>query len=373
MISIIITAYNAEKTIERCLNSILDTKYNDYEIILVNDGSTDNTESVIQLFASEKIKYFSKENTGVADSRNFGIEKAKGEYITFVDSDDYVDNNYFEDLDKYIQNDVDIIKRKGIIVSTKDVKPKIEDTNSKNKQKIEGISLNDKQKVGGIALKTEQKIEGATFDITTGEEAFNKLCFTDKFLDTLWSYVIKKSLFTDNNLFFENGKYHEDFGLLPLLILRANEVTSLNDYVYYYVQTDGSIMRENNIDKTIKKAKDALWHYDNILKTIETYNLSKFTQENVKIYLTNAILLKVNEFKILKKSKSKQKSESVDGIDNFEDDEIQTLKRQYLKAQNWYIKELKKRKIYKNIKVRNIKQLIKKIVLFINIKWYGNI
>ena len=307
MISIIITAYNAEKTIEKCLNSILDTQYNDYEIILVNDGSIDNTEKIIELFASDKIKYYKKENTGVADSRNFGIDKAKGDYITFVDSDDYVSSNYFEEIDKYINEGVDIIKRKGIIVKG-------------NK---------------------EQKIKGATFEVTTGEDDFNKLCFTDIYLDTLWSYIIKKSLFIDNNLYFEKDRFHEDFGLLPLLILKANKMVSLDNYVYYYVQTDNSIMREKNIDKTIKKAKDALYHYDNILETIESYNLSKFTKENVRIYCTNAILLKVNE---------------LNG-----------------KWQNWYIKELKKRKVYKNIRVRNIKQLIKKILLFLDIKFYSKI
>ena len=307
MISIIITAYNAEKTIEKCLNSILDTQYNDYEIILVNDGSTDNTEKIIELFASDKIKYYKKENTGVADSRNFGIDKAKGDYITFVDSDDYVSSNYFEGIDKYINEGIDIIKRKGIIV--KDNK--------------------------------EEKIKGDTFDITTGEDAFNKLCFTDIYLDTLWSYIIKKSLFIDNNLYFGKDRFHEDFGLLPLLILKANKIVSLDNYVYYYVQTDNSIMRENNIDKTIKKAKDALYHYDNILKTIENYNLSNFTKENVRIYCTNAILLKVKELKG--------------------------------KEQKWYIRELKNRKVYKNIKVRNIKQLIKKGFLFINIKLYSKL
>ena len=307
MISIIITAYNAEKTIEKCLNSILDTQYNDYEIILINDGSIDNTEKIIELFASDKIKYYKKTNTGVADSRNFGIEKAKGDYITFVDSDDYVSSNYFEGIDKYINEGVDIIKRKGIIVK-------------ENK---------------------EEKIKGAIFDETTGEDAFNKLCFTDIYLDTLWSYIIKKNLFIDNNLYFEKDRFHEDFGLLPLLILKANKMVSLDNYVYYYVQTDKSIMREKNMDKTIKKAKDALYHYDNILETIESYNLSKFTKENVRIYCTNAILLKVNE---------------LNG-----------------KEQKWYIQELKNRKVYRNIKVRNIKQLIKKILLLINIKLYSKL
>lgn len=338
MISIIITAYNAERTIERCLNSILDTKYNDYEIILINDGSTDNTEEVIQLFATDKIKYFSKPNTGVADSRNFGIEKANGDYITFVDSDDYVASNYFENVDKYMAQGVDLIKRKGVIIKD-------------NAEIIE-------------------KIEGATFELTTGEDAFNKLCFTDKYLDTLWSYIIKKSLFTDNNFKFETGRYHEDFGLLPLIILKSNKVVSTNDYVYYYVQSENSIMREQNLSKTIKKAKDALYHYDNILSTIENYNLSQFTKENVRIYCTNAILLKVSEFEVNKIINEKKKPYN-DNEQNIEDKlESESKNEQYLKAQKWYLDELKKRKIYKNIKARNLKQLIKKFLLFINIKIY---
>ena len=306
MISIIITAYNAEKTIERCINSILENEYNDYEIIVINDGSSDKTEKVIELFASDKIKYFSKKNTGVADSRNFGIEKAKGEYITFVDSDDYVSNNYFENLDKYLKQGIDIIKRKATII------------NEKNNEKT--------------------KIEGPVFDEITGEQAFNELCFKDIYLDTLWSYIIKKSLFTENNLYFEPNKYHEDFGLLPLVILKAKSVVSTNDYVYYYVQTDGSIMRDSDDAKTIKKSKDVLYHYDNIIEQTEKYDISRKTKENVRIYCTNAILLKVKELKG--------------------------------KAQNDFIKELKKRKIYKNIKARNLKQLIKKILLFVNIKLY---
>ena len=306
MLSIIITAYNAEKTIERCINSILENEYNDYEIIVINDGSSDKTEKVIELFASDKIKYFSKKNTGVADSRNFGIEKAKGEYITFVDSDDYMSNNYFENLDKYLKQGIDIIKRKATII------------NEKNDEKT--------------------KIEGPVFDEITGEQAFNELCFKDIYLDTLWSYIIKKSLFTENNLYFEPNKYHEDFGLLPLVILKAKSVVSTNDYVYYYVQTDGSIMRDSDDAKTIKKSKDVLYHYDNIIEQTEKYDISKETKENVRIYCTNAILLKVKELKG--------------------------------KAQNDFIKELKKRKIYKNIKARNLKQLIKKILLFVNIKLY---
>ena len=304
MISVIINAYNSEKTIEKCINSILNNAYEDYEIIVVNDGSTDKTEEIVELFASNKIRYYSKKNTGIADSRNFGIEKAKGEYITFVDSDDYVSNKYFEGLSKYLNEGIDIIKRKATIVK-------------ENK---------------------EEKIQGPVFDKCTGEEAFNKLCFNDKYIETLWSYIIKKNLIEENNFRFTPNYFHEDFELLLLIIIKAKTMVSLDDYVYYYMQTENSIMRENNLEKTIKKSKDVLYHYDNILKEIEKYNLDKITKDNVKIHCTNTLLLKTRE---------------LEG-----------------KAKKEYIQELKKRKIYKNIKVRNLKQLIKKIILFINIKWY---
>ena len=85
-ISIIIPVYNTEKTLKRCLNSILDQKYEDYEIILVNDGSKDNSEKVILEYKekSDKIKYFFKQNSGVADTRNLGIEKAEGDIFIFL-------------------------------------------------------------------------------------------------------------------------------------------------------------------------------------------------------------------------------------------------------------------------------------------------
>ena len=182
-------------------------------------------------------------------------------------------------------------------------------------------------------------------------------------------------MFTELNFKFEKGRYHEDFGLLPLLILKANKVVSLPDYVYYYVQSENSIMREQDLSKTIKKAQDALYHYDNILSTIETYNLSEVTKENVGIYLTNAILLKIKEFDLTSTNfneKSKMNKDDVEDTANSIEDKIEkeSLKEQYKKAENWYIKELKKRKIYKNIKARNLKQLIKKIILFTNIKLY---
>jgi len=92
-VSIIMPAYNAENTIKNTIESILNQNYDNYEIIVVDDGSTDNTQNIVKNIDNSKIKYFKLEtNKGVSNARNFGIEKATGNYIMFIDSDDlYLD------------------------------------------------------------------------------------------------------------------------------------------------------------------------------------------------------------------------------------------------------------------------------------------
>ena len=99
--SIIIPVYNAETTIRRCLDSFTNQRFSDYEILLINDGSTDNSDAICREYAdvNSKICYLSKENGGVSSARNLGLEQAKGEYALFVDSDDYVSEDYFDVID----------------------------------------------------------------------------------------------------------------------------------------------------------------------------------------------------------------------------------------------------------------------------------
>ena len=99
-ISIIIPAYNCEKYIERCVKSILCQTYHNLEIIVINDGSKDNTIKVLKKLGNEdnRIVVINKENTGVSDTRNLGLEKATGDYIGFVDSDDYIEKNMYENM-----------------------------------------------------------------------------------------------------------------------------------------------------------------------------------------------------------------------------------------------------------------------------------
>ena len=109
-ISVIVPIYNVEKYIKRCLDSILMQKYQNLELILINDGSTDNVEEIIKTYIEKYpniIKYIKKENTGLSDTRNTGMEIATGDYIMFVDSDDYISQNLLNNLKPYMNKNID--------------------------------------------------------------------------------------------------------------------------------------------------------------------------------------------------------------------------------------------------------------------------
>ena len=307
-VSIIVPVYNAGIKLERCLESLVNQTEKDIEIIVINDGSTDDSEQIINKYVekySEYIKFYSKKNEGVAKTRNFGIEKATADYVFFVDADDYIDTDTIKKIKPYMDDDIDIIKFKLQRVNEQD--------------------------------EILEKVDGPTFAKTSGQKAFDTLFSEDVLIDSPCVYVMKKELFIQNNFKFKET-YHEGFGLIPLILLKAKSFVSLPEYLYYYVQADNSITRNNDYEKTLKRVEDVIKHYDNAIIEINKMNLNKRTDENAKIYYTNALILKMYELK--------------------EEDK------------NKYLAELKKRKLYKNIKARNLKQLIKKIILKYDINFY---
>lgn len=308
-LSIIIPVFNAENTLKRCLDSVLQQKDDELEIVVINDGSKDLSDEIMQEYKlryPEIISYYKKQNTGVADTRNYGIEKAKGKYIMFLDSDDYIDIQLYNIIKQYIERDIELIKFK-----------------------LQRVDENN---------NIIEKVTGPIFEKTTGEEGFKYLYASDVLLDSPCVYVMKKDIFIRNKLLFNVGTEHEDFGLIPFVIVLARSMISIDFYGYQYVQSNGSITRNNDYNKTKKKAYDALKQYDEALIKIEKYNINKNTADYLKIYYTNAILLKT---------------------ETLED-----------KDQKQYINEIKKRRMIKNIKSSNIKQLLRKIILLLSIKQY---
>lgn len=103
-LSVVIPVYNCERYIENCLNSILVNNDDDYELIIVNDGSNDNTREIIENISDRRIKLYNNENHGVSYSRNFGLTKSSGEYVMFVDADDYLSNDWHEKVFNNLKN-----------------------------------------------------------------------------------------------------------------------------------------------------------------------------------------------------------------------------------------------------------------------------
>lgn len=299
MVSFIIPAFNASKTIKRAINSILNQNVQDldFEIIIVDDGSDDDLRKVINEYSTSDLKYiryYKKENEGVAEARNFGVKKAKGDYIIFVDSDDYVSRKLLKDIKKYIKKGYDLIKWSAIIVD-------------ENDEKLEEPEENELVSV-------------------SGEEGFNLLYGTDKLMVCLWNYAIKKDIMLE----FTKGEFHEDFEIMPLIILKAEKMIITDKKEYFYVQSKNSIMRNNDKKKEKKKLQDMLKHYDSLIKKSSEMDIADYTKENVAIFATYALITVVND---------------IEG-----------------KNKEYYLSEIKKRKVYKNIKVRGIKSLIKRIL-----------
>ena len=202
-ISVIIPVYNTEKYIEKCLESLAKQTMQDFEVIVVNDGSTDNSKSIIKEYMKNSelnIKYLEKENGGLASARNYGVERALGKYISFLDSDDYLDESLFSELEKYMDKDIDLIKFKMKTVNE------------------EGKIL--------------EKLDGPVFDVCTGEEGYKKLCTTDKYMDPACIYLYRKEFFMENNFKYKL-RYHEDFGLTSLIIIQAKTFVSTNTRILF--------------------------------------------------------------------------------------------------------------------------------------------
>src|SRR5574344_584945 len=243
-VSIIVPVYNVEKHIEKCLQSLVNQTMNDIEIIIVNDGTIDNSEEIINKYIekySDIIKYYKKENTGLSDTRYYAVTKAKGQYIMFVESDDYIDTMLLENLEDYMKRNVDLIKFKINIVN-------------ENKEII-------------------NKIEGPVFEEISGEEAFQRMSTSDVMLEVACIYLYRRDFFINNKFKFAINMYHEDFGLIPLVIVKAKSVISTEIYGYYYMQTDNSITRNQDYSKKVKRANDVLTHYENMVKEIERCNI----------------------------------------------------------------------------------------------------
>ena len=217
LISIIVPVYNVEEYLKQCLDSILEQTFSDYEVILVNDGSTDNSGLICQEYAEKdsRIRYFEKENGGLSDARNYGIEQAQGEYLTFVDSDDFLDKMHLNVLyTALVSNNVDI----------------------------------------SIVNYANYQTSNATFYLHTFGEYYEKNYSSEELLDnlailerndlsfsTIWGKLYKRSVFSF--LRFPKGVIGEDVALIYKIYTQVDKIVYAHKDTYIYRENDSGITK----------------------------------------------------------------------------------------------------------------------------------
>lgn len=256
--SIIIPVYNVERYIKRCLDSVFNQSYKDFEVIVVNDGTKDNSMAIVENY---DVKVINQKNQGLSVARNTGVKKAKGEYIIFLDSDDYIENDLLKNINESLDNNPDLVR-----FQIQEVFENTDDVHVYNEEGFTGCK---------------------------GVEAFSKIC-KYHYVENAWAYAIKRKYYEDNKFQFAPGTIHEDYGLIPLIIIKANIVNSISYVGYNYVQRSGSIMSQKDYEKTKKKVDDFYNHYLYLIKEIDKTNLDS---KMFKSFISNSLILKICELK----------------------------------------------------------------------------
>lgn len=216
LISVIVPIYNVEKYLDRCVKSIVEQTYDNIEIILVDDGATDNSGVIADLWGTrdERILVYHKKNGGLSDARNYGTKKSKGKYICYIDSDDYVSEKFVECLYKTLINSTADIACVGLQEFTDKIDPKVEDYSPE---------------------KTE---------VFGREEAISYLYGSEKYQNYAWNKIYLKDLFDDVE--YPMGRKMEDLGTTYLLFDKCNKVSYNPAKLYYYYQREDSILHQVN-------------------------------------------------------------------------------------------------------------------------------
>jgi len=227
-VSVIVPVWGVEKYIDKCLKSLVNQTLDDIEIIIVNDESPDNSQKIIDDYKKKypnKIVSLKQKNAGQGAARNYGLKYAKGEYIGYVDSDDYIELNMFEKMyNKAVEEKLDLV-----ICCYKNI-----------------FEKNNKEKIEKLFQKTEDDITNAFFN-NIG----------------VWNKLYKRELLT--NIEFKSKVWYEDFAFTCKVIMKSKKINFIEEGLYNYVIRNGSTMNNNNTKRNL----EILNAFDDILSYIE--------------------------------------------------------------------------------------------------------
>lgn len=227
MISVIVPVYNVEKYIEKCILSILSQTYTEFELLLINDGSTDSSYEICKQWTQKdpRIKVFSQNNCGVSAARNKGLDQAQGEYICFIDADDWIDKTFFEKMLSKMTEGIDVV-------------------------------ITDFQEItedGEILFDPAKHIsyEGNRSSKETISDAYHSLLYTR----IVWGRLYKKAVW--DNVRFKPLAYSEDTLAMFEILCHIQTIYLLNEPLYFYLQRNSSVIHQLKIS-----------HYENAATTI---------------------------------------------------------------------------------------------------------
>ena len=259
-VSVIVPVYNVEKYIVKCISSIINQKLRDIEIIVVNDGTKDDSIKLIEEnFNDNRIRIFNKKNGGLASARNYGIKKAIGEYLFFVDSDDFIEECLEGMYNEATKDDSDLV-------------------------------ICDYYKY----FENGEKIH---IPIIPFFEKNNKKCSITSMPGAVCK-LIKRNIMLENNIEFFEKHYFEDNAIMPYLCALCKNFVYINKPYYYYLQRDGSILNQQKYNKKWEDIFSSLEYLYNKFKEGNLLDLYKEEIEYIYIeYLLHAANLKFIAYK----------------------------------------------------------------------------
>ena len=318
-LSIIVPVYGVEKYIDKCLNSLVKQSLKEIEIIVVNDGTKDNSQKIIDKYVKEypdKIKSYIKENGGQGSARNYGLKKATGEYIGYVDSDDFVEKDMYKKLyNKAKKNNYDIVVCGNYNVS--------EDYQNKN---IDAFINNYNTDLENIF--------------------FGKMA--------VWNKIYKRDILIKNKLEFKEKVWYEDLAFTLKAIMNSNTFAFIDEPLYDYLIREGSTMNNSNVQRNL----EILDAFDDILSYIK-HNKKEEYFDKVEFLAIDHIYISAIVRVLKAEADDKVKRETINKLIDYMNKKFPNYKN------NKYINTLSKNRklIYKliNMKMYKLVDLIFKV------------
>ena len=317
-ISVIIPVYGVEKYIDKCLNSLVKQSLKEIEIIVVNDGTKDNSQEIIDKYVKkypDKVKSFIKENGGQGSARNYGLEKANGEYIGYVDGDDFIEKDMYKKLyNKAKELNYDIVVCGNYNVS--------EDYKTRNID----VFINN-------------------YNTDLENILFGKMA--------VWNKIYKKDILINNKLEFKQKVWYEDLAFTLKAIINSNSYAFVDEPLYDYLIREGSTMNNSNVKRNL----EILEAFDDILLYIKQNKKEEYLNK-IEFLAIDHIYISAIVRVLRAKADNNIKKETIDRLINYMSENFPNYKR------NEYISTLSKnRKIIYNLINMKLYGIIKLIFI----------